>query len=398
VARILVTDGDERAALASVRSLGRAGHQVMVASTSGRSLAGASRSCDREVRLPDPLITPGGFIGELSELIREVGTEILLPITEATLLAVLPARDTLHPARIPFPPDQTFRDVADKGLVLARARDLGIPTPTLARVDDPDELSDRVSALSHPYPLVLKPLRSVACGPSGQIRTGVQHVADSSQLELAAASMERVSFPVLVQRRIEGPGIGIFLLMHEGRAVAAFGHRRLREKPPSGGVSVLRESAAIPEPLLRASEELLRSFRWEGVAMVEYKVDDASGEVHLMEINGRLWGSLQLAIDAGVDFPVLLADLALGKPLPGDRSYEVGVRTRWLMGDVDHLLARLRRSREALSLGPDAPGRGQVLLDFARAFFPPHRNEIFRWTDPAPQVRELLLWVRALRG
>ncbi len=110
-----------------------------------------------------------------------------------------------------------------------------------------------------------------------------------------------------------GPGVGVFLLLWEGKLRAAFAHRRLREKPPSGGVSVYRESIALDPVLLERSRRLLESFGWQGVAMVEYKIDERTGTPILMEINGRFWGSLQLAVDAGVDFPRLLIECAEGR-------------------------------------------------------------------------------------
>jgi hypothetical protein len=127
--------------------------------------------------------------------------------------------------------------------------------------------------------------------------------------------------------------------------------------------------------------------------MIEYKLDAATGTPHLMEINGRFWGSLQLALDAGVDFPRLLVARALGEqpePVPG---YRVGVRSRWWLGDMDHLLSRMRRSPELLALPPGSPGRWAALRDFLVLWRPGDRSEILRWTDPAPAFRELIEWL-----
>lgn len=128
--------------------------------------------------------------------------------------------------------------------------------------------------------------------------------------------------------------------------------------------------------------------------MIEYKTDEASGTPYLMEVNGRFWGSLQLAVDAGVDFPRLLVESSLGHPSEPVLSYRSGVRTRWTLGDLDHLLTRMRRSRADLDLGPDAPGRGRTVAAFLAAFLPPTRSEVFRWSDPGPFLRELRGWVR----
>jgi hypothetical protein len=106
-----------------------------------------------------------------------------------------------------------------------------------------------------------------------------------------------------------------------------------------------------------------------------------------------LWGSLQLAIDAGVDFPALLVGCALGDK-PAAPAYRIGLRNRWWWGDVDHLLTRLRRSPTELGLPPDAPSRWRVVRDFLRLWRPDDRNEVLRLTDPRPFVRETLDWLR----
>jgi predicted ATP-grasp superfamily ATP-dependent carboligase len=157
---------------------------------------------------------------------------------------------------------------------------------------------------------------------------------------------------------------------------------------------VYRESLALDDDLLARTERLLEAFDWNGVAMVEYKLDAKTGTPYVMEINGRLWGSLQLAVDAGVDFPVLLIEAANGLPAQAPRAYRVGVRSRWFWGDVDHLLARMRRSRAALSLPADAPGRLRTVRDFLAACLRPAEEEVLRWSDPKPFVRETLDWFR----
>ena len=407
MANVLVTDGGQRAALAIVRSLGRAGHRVFVCESRPRSLAGASRYCAAQTAVPDPLREPSGFVESLEELVESWGIDVLIPISEPSLLAVLPERDRFAGVRIPFPPYDRFLSICDKAAVAEAAGDVGIRVPGQVVLESPEKARDRLPRMA--FPLVLKPVRSVAGTDASRVKVSVRHVADDASLERALDDFPREAYPILAQERIVGPGLGVFLLMSEGEPRAAFGHRRLREKPPSGGVSVLRESIALPPDLLERSVALLRRFDWEGVAMVEYKVSEATGEPYIMEINGRFWGSLQLAVDAGVDFPRLLLDEALasgdaGRPSrstgpvsrPGPRvtDYTVGIRSRWEWGDVDHLLARLRRSDEELALPPGSPGRLRAVLDFLAGLGPGSRNEILRISDPRPFIRESLDWVR----
>jgi hypothetical protein len=57
------------------------------------------------------------------------------------------------------------------------------------------------------------------------------------------------------------------------------------------------------------------------------------------------------------------------------------------------MLSLLRGSPAELSLPQDAPSRWRSLLDFFVLWRPGDRNEIFRWTDPRPLIRESLDWL-----
>jgi predicted ATP-grasp superfamily ATP-dependent carboligase len=174
--------------------------------------------------------------------------------------------------------------------------------------------------------------------------------------------------------------------------VAQFSHRRLREKPPSGGVSVLCESVQIPTQALRHAKILLDELQWEGVAMVEFKLDSADQKYKLMEINGRFWGSLQLAIDAGVDFPDLLIQTLGNEPLRPIETYRIGVKSRWLMGDLDALLMRLLKNEAELHLPPGYPGKIESIFRFVGSWGQNVCSEVFRLSDVKPGLHEIKRW------
>jgi predicted ATP-grasp superfamily ATP-dependent carboligase len=241
-------------------------------------------------------------------------------------------------------------------------------------------------------PVVIKPARSVASEDGHGIKCSVAHAATFAQLQEKLAALPDAAFPVLVQQRIVGPGVGVFALMWDARVRALFAHRRIREKPPAGGVSVYSESLAADPRLVDRAVELLRAFDWQGVAMVEFKYDQATGMPYLMEVNGRFWGSLQLAIDAGVDFPRLLLECASGAPASAPPPYRAAVRSRWWWGEVDHLIARVRQSRAQLDLPSTAPGGVAALRDFL-SWRANDRADVFRLSDPAPLFRETIDWL-----
>lgn len=391
---VLVLDGEQRAALAVTRSLGRQGLTVHVGSSTSRPLAGASRHAASEGLLPDPHLGNAAYADAVHRMASRHRARLILPSTEVSALALLEERERLQDLLLPMADAERFRRACDKAGVLAMATALGVPVPPQWIISGAPRSGDAVPASA--FPVVVKPQRSLSGADGARRKATVRYARDHMELEGCLQALDPASTPVLIQSRIFGEGTGVFLLRWEGRTVARFAHRRVREKPPSGGVSVCCESTDLPERLLAQSESLLAGLDWSGVAMIEYKRDFTTGTDYLMEINPRFWGSLQLAVDAGVDFPWYLTQLAFGQPVHGVDHWPVGIRSRWRLGELDHLIARLRRSRAALNLGDDAPSLPSVLATTLAPWLPGHRGEVFRWADPLPGMREALQWIREL--
>jgi predicted ATP-grasp superfamily ATP-dependent carboligase len=393
---VIVTDGEQRAALAVVRSLGAAGYRCVVAASSLSTIAGVSRFCARSVTVPDALKRPDDFADAIVALSEEERASLVLPIAEPALLSLLAIRARLMPAVVPFPDLSTFSALSDKQSLLGEASKLGIAVPKQVVVSHAAAI-DSVDLLELHYPIVLKPTRSVGGDASERAQFGVSYATDRDELRRKILSLPAVAFPILLQQRIVGPGTGMFLLLWDGEVQARFAHRRLCEKPPSGGVSVYCESISVDEGLVERSRELLDRFRWRGVAMVEYKRDAETGQPYLMEVNGRFWGSLQLAVDAGVDFPRLLVACALGEPVERQMSYRIGVRSRWWWGQVDHLVARVRPRARAAPIPPGTRSLTRALGDLLCApFRRGDYEEVLWWNDPRPFWSETVRWIGAL--
>ena len=383
--RILITDGNERAALAAARSLVRAGHAVSVAAPTRVSLAGVSRGVRARLVATDPLTDPAGYAAAVGRIARQDRAGVLLPMTDPSLEAVLEHRGAL-PAGValPFPDLSTYRAASDKAHVLDLAPGCGFAVPETRMIASVSAGRGEPLPDDAFFPAVVKPHRSVVPAGDRRRKVAVTPVANAAACRRALAALPASAFPVLLQRRVAGVGEGFFALRWGGRTVAMFAHRRLREKPPAGGVSVYRESIALEEGLVAPGLRLLDALDWQGVAMIECIREPVTGRHVVMEVNGRFWGSLQLAIDAGIDFPALLVRCAAGEAVPECRDYRVGVRSRWFWGDVDHLYLRLR------------DGKGlQALLAFLR-ISRRDRGEVWRWRDPAPFIVETLQWLGVL--
>jgi predicted ATP-grasp superfamily ATP-dependent carboligase len=398
--KVLVTDGDNRAGLAITRSLGRAGHSVIVSASSDQSLAGMSRYCHGRFVFPDPLVKQDDFCIALLRFVQKEKPDVLMPVSEVTTILVTRHMDLLgRHCRIPFPPVKIVQNAADKSFVVKLAIQNRVPIPDTVFLDSPSELRVKNSSIYNlSFPLVVKPSRSRFLVKNKWQNGGTEYAGGPPELESILSRALPQAYPLLLQKRIIGPGVGIFFLADRGDILSMFSHRRIREKPPSGGVSTLRESYPIDPLLGDYSRRLVEALKWHGVGMVEFKKDNASGEYRLMEINGRFWGSLQLAIDSGVDFPLKLLHLAIGTEVKPDFNYRLGVKTRWFWGDFDALLMRLITPDSKLKLPPGSHSRGRSLLNFLAPHSSGQKFEILNIDDVRPWLFETLCWLKRNLG
>jgi len=386
--RVLVLDGQTNQALACVRSLGRAGFTVFVASHRRRPLAAWSRYCRGRFRLAEQ--TRDAYAA-LRAWAHAAGVQVVLPITEAACILCNAERDGWEAAGMTLGCGPTSMLVAafDKARTLEIAARCGIATPETRLPTSLDGYHAAARELG--LPCVVKPRFSNAWhGTHILPDRGVAYVDRPSAMPDAVRARRQLEYWPLLQRFVPGEGKGVFALCDHGRPIAWFAHQRLRDIRPSGSGSSLRRSAPLDPRLRAAAERLLGAMAWHGPAMLEFR-DDGVHEPWLMEVNGRFWGSLQLAIASGVDFPLLWVRLLRGETVTPVADYPVGQTLRWLWGDVKRFLYILR--------GPPAgyvgafPSVWQGLRELLGAQPAGARLEVWDPRDPWPAVGE---WVQGV--
>lgn len=337
--KVLVLDGQTNQALACVRSLGEAGCEVFVASDERFPLAGWSRHCRESYRL-------GGQTREAFARLREWallrGVRFVLPLTERSCVLCNDERAEWERAgaRVGCGPAEMLEAAFDKARTISHAEACGVSVPQTRAPESLDECLSAAESVG--FPCVVKPRRSNARVGHRFVPTKAPvYVKGREELRDAVAACRQGDEWPLVQQLVAGRGKGVFALCDAGRVVARFAHERLRDTRPTGSGSSLRRSVAPDPRLVEPAERLLGEMRWHGPAMVEFK-DDGELPPCLMEVNGRFWGSLQLGVDAGVNFPLLWLSILRGEEVAPREAYADGVTLRWLWGDVKRFLFILR--------------------------------------------------------
>jgi protein-tyrosine-phosphatase/predicted ATP-grasp superfamily ATP-dependent carboligase len=332
---VLVLDGHSRAALETLQSLGRAGAQMDLAAETQDCLAMHSRYISRKLQQPSQERSTD-FQAWLREQDKLRNYTLIVPATETSLLGLrqLDENDPLRRKAV-IAGDKALDIALDKEKTWQLAHQLGVPTPSAVLMSALSEIGP-----VQQFPVVLKPTHSKVM-IDGTLRTLAVAVVKN---EFERQEQLRRWLPLMSvqqQEYIQGRGVGVEFLFDRGKKIWHFGHERVHEYPLTGGASSYRRSIDPPTAMLHDAEKLLTALNWHGVAMVEFKVD-VKGHHWLMEINPRLWGSLALSIDAGVDFPFGLLQIAQSEEPAPQRKYKVPYYTRDLHTDADWLKCNLR--------------------------------------------------------
>jgi len=386
--RVLVLDGNQNQAVASVRSLAKAGHEVLVGESSPWSKAGWSRHCSGTFEYPDPERDVAGLIARIREIAGQQPGTLVLPMTEVTTLPLSAQRDVLlsSGARLVLPAHEDVLRAFNKDEMVRLAASLGVAVPNTMAVSNSEDARRAGQRLC--FPVVIKPRSSVESPFGGKVRITGRPLYAKGPAELQARyeQLAKICSGMLAQEFVDGDGVGYFALMCHGELRAEFAHRRIRDVHPTGSGSALRISVE-PDPQVRcASLAILRALHWHGVAMVEFR--QAVGQTPvLMEVNGRFWNSLPLACYSGVDFPALVAQIAETGDVVKQDGFRKDVRCRWLLGDFRHLVEVWRGAPH----GYPRPYPGKLRTMFSvMAPVPGTYHDNFQWQDPLPELGDWL--------
>lgn len=369
--------------LSFARSLGRKGIPTLTLDSD--SLVGAYSRYTRFVRHAPLDEQPG----DLLRLLEAIGSwldmpGVLLPTSDEHGLIVSQKKELLSRYFHFVVPDyETMQNIVNKRRQYALAEASGVPVPKSyfpESVEEVQVIADEVS-----FPCILKPYK--AHEGRKKISKKVAVVESREDLVLRYRQIAGGTVEFMVQEIIPGEDTELFGYLAfwdaEGRERSWLTKRKIRQNPPDYGDGSLQETVDAPE-VADLSRRLLKNFSYRGFVGVEFKFDARDKTFRLIEINPRTVSGNQLAISAGIDFPVIGYQYLTGMDVDACDSptFQVGVKYVNEEWDVKSFLA-LRKIRR-LTLG-----RWLASLRGVQA------RAIGAWDDPLPVLVTLWRFVRA---
>jgi predicted ATP-grasp superfamily ATP-dependent carboligase len=386
--KVLLLDGYSTRTLACVRSWGKKGVAFAVGGESRWDMSLMSRFAKETFVYTSPKRDARKFIEDVNRYCREFQADCIFPTSEAGIMACSEHRKELVCEPI-IPSEREIETIFSKAKTLALAQSLGIAVPRTFHVTD-DTVCE-LDTIALKLPVAIKSESSEVM-LSGRAATSSKTAYASTRAEVVAECRARLAKgqSVLVQEFIDGYGVGISGLFHEGRPVALLAHRRIRESDPLGGPSAVAETIELEPGLLEATKSLFRALSFSGPAMTEYKIDRRTGQPYFMEINGRFWGTVLLAPAAGLDLPYLYWKMLNGMQIsPEETSYRIGIKGRYLAGDTKCLALCLKGKPK--SWPGEFPTRWSALKSYIGSFFDESTQDLLLTRDdPMPFVARLI--------
>jgi hypothetical protein len=385
---VMVTHAHAIGNTAVARSLGRAGYRVHALTDVADAVVLRSRF------VAVPVVTPAygdpDFAAWILEYVQRHDIRAIIP-SEGFLVATRAVFNELR-RFLPLPEDwavveQSFSKTRYFDAFLrhedARLRE-HIPPSLVAWRGEAMPTEERIAALGSP--LYVK--ADEVLDDSG--RSGGVFRCETPQQALEVVRQRLLTHRgILVQGPVPGVKATYNVCLNGGKLLAESMALALHEAPHSGGLTVLRRTwwhDGIREDALRR----LEAMRWDGVAMMEYKWDEASQRFGFIEANTRFWAALHLDLFAGADFPRIQLEAFLGQATRAVVRPSRYVTCRYTVpGDTSWLLSSLRDP--AVPIGTKA----RRLAQFTAMFLDPRvKSDLLFPGDRALYWRE---WLRFLR-
>ncbi len=346
--KVLVTEANSKNSLAACRALSRAGHKVFSLGPRG-SICHSSKYSDVSLLIKGEK----HYFEELLAYIELHQIDIVIPVGARSVYEFHAHRGQFNENFfVALPGEASLAIALNKASLQEQAQKVGIQVPSFKIARTYAQLKELIE--NSKLPFVVKSTSHLANSQTLYIESEFER---DRVLRLDIANPLLLQGPVQVQQRVEGHGEGFFALYQNGELKNFMMHQRLREYPSTGGSS----SAAMSifrEDLYIQGKALLDSLNWHGPAMVEFK-RSVEGQLHLIELNPKLWGSLDLSIAAGMNVPMRIAEMSTNSSLVVQKDFETDLVFWWPLDSLTsifrppaHRLKNLRTNVEINDLLP----------------------------------------------
>ena len=295
---ILLTYGWVRSSYNALRNLKKHDLKVAVSDSSSIGMSQFSRFSSGFTKYTSHYENEDKFISDILNICSSNEIKLILPSHNETEI-IARHRYKFSDNLVAMIPDESHcRMFNNKSDAYDFVSNIGIPVPFRIEYADPNLISEGLKNKG-----IKKTVIKLLTGNSSKgvfYGENPDHAQSIVKRLIEKYNLDKNRYPQ-IEEYVEGEGYGCSVLYSKGEFIAHFTHRRLRDKIETGGTSTFRE-VAVHDGIEAATKTIFDSLGWNGLAMCEFKVCPKTGRFWFIEVNPRMWGSISLAIESGVQF------------------------------------------------------------------------------------------------
>lgn len=335
--------------LAIIQSLGSKG--VPVKALDSRRLVGTYSRFAEYIQSPEPMESEELFIDFLyNKAAQEKHPPVLIPTHDDWASAISRHKDKL--SEVAFPCVSNWSNLElfiNKRNFYEWAHTVGYPVPQTWTEKEALELHESV------FPIVVKPLfrRLSRSQKEGTFPTRAELDMVRYKIIYSKADLERFLFInkslspyLLFQEHVKGLGNNMYTVGvyadRNSKLLGVFTGRKIRGSHPDYGDCTFGQAQAVPEMLIEITKDIVERTNFTGLAQIEFKQDEQSGEYKLLEVNGRSWSWVGIVEYCGVNLPWLAYRDLIGLEVESPSQSSSAVKFVFLLQDMESCLWRYR--------------------------------------------------------
>jgi predicted ATP-grasp superfamily ATP-dependent carboligase len=280
------------------------------------------------------------FADRLIELVKKRGIDIILPIGSSITYISKIKHHLERYSKVLVEDYEKLIKFHDKSQTLRMAKELNIPHPLTMLPKSINEIKSMAPNI--PYPVVLKARKGTGAAGVWYARSAAELIdlyLKVSCPEKAGDGLVYDSSQPMLQEYIPGELHDVAAFCVDGEMKLGLTQRRLLTKPSSGGAGIFNVTTNN-EQLLQYARIIIDKIKWNGVMLIDFKMDSREGRPKLLEINPRFWGTTWLTIQAGFNYPHYLVSHALGRKIILPKEYKVGLYCRWPLMEIKSIFEK----------------------------------------------------------
>jgi len=276
----------------------------------------------------------------LIEIVKKRGIDIILPIGSSIIYISKIKHYLERFSKVLAEDYEKLIMFHDKSQTLHMAKELNIPHPFTMF---PKNIKDiKTFALKIKYPVVLKARKGTGADGVWYARAASELIdlyVKVTSLEKSGDGLVSDCSQPMLQEYIPGELHDVAAFCVNGEMKLGLTQKRLLTKPLSGGAGIVNVTTKN-EQLLQYARKIIDKIKWNGVMLIDFKIDSRTGMPKLLEINPRFWGTTWLTIQAGFNYPYYLVLHALGRTINLPKDYRVGLCCRWPLMELKSIFEK----------------------------------------------------------